>query len=141
MDPRQRADAALARARARGGFVVTPDNAVSPMDAANTQKIPRAVVAAAEVREDPEPTVVLRDGEEATQPRALFDEGTTERRQHPMAGTSTTVELPTPQEPVIEEQDGLIPTVTRAEGTRPNVAQRLDGATDTRSRMTRRLDG
>ena len=36
MDPRLRADEALARARARGAFVVTPDNATSPMDAANT---------------------------------------------------------------------------------------------------------
>ena len=46
MDPRDRADAALARARARGAFVVTPDDAVSPMDAKNTQQIPRIVVLA-----------------------------------------------------------------------------------------------
>lgn len=44
MDPRLRADEALARARARGAFVVTPDNATSPMDAANTVRIPRDVV-------------------------------------------------------------------------------------------------
>ncbi len=43
MDPRDRADAVLARAQARGG-VVTPDNQASPMDAANTQQIPRRVV-------------------------------------------------------------------------------------------------
>ena len=44
MDPRERADALLARARARGAFVVTPEDATSPMDAANTQQIPRSVV-------------------------------------------------------------------------------------------------
>ncbi|MGW1681611.1 hypothetical protein [Saccharopolyspora sp. NPDC002376] len=44
MDPRLRADEALARARARDAFVVTPDNAISPMDAANTVRIPRDVV-------------------------------------------------------------------------------------------------
>ncbi|CAM05640.1 hypothetical protein A8924_6820 [Saccharopolyspora erythraea NRRL 2338] len=44
MDPRLRADEALARARARGAFVVTPDNATSPMDASTTVRIPRTVV-------------------------------------------------------------------------------------------------
>ena len=44
MDPRERADAMLARARARGAFVVTPESAVSPMDQANTLQIPRIVV-------------------------------------------------------------------------------------------------
>ena len=48
MDPRDRADAILARARARGAFVVTPESAVSPMDAASTLQIPRAVVSAAD---------------------------------------------------------------------------------------------
>ena len=58
MDPRDRADAILARARARGAFVVTPESAVSPMDAASTLQIPRAVVAAADER-DPEQTMVV----------------------------------------------------------------------------------
>ena len=44
MDPRLRADEALARARARGAFVVTPDNATSPMDLSTTQRIPRDVL-------------------------------------------------------------------------------------------------
>ncbi|MFR9731033.1 hypothetical protein ACL03H_17550 [Saccharopolyspora sp. MS10] len=48
MDPRDRADEAFARARARGAFVVTPDNATSPMDASTTVRIPRTVVAAAD---------------------------------------------------------------------------------------------
>ena len=58
MDPRERADAILARARARGAFVVTPESAVSPMDAASTLQIPRAVVAAAD-QQDPEATMVV----------------------------------------------------------------------------------
>jgi hypothetical protein len=58
MDPRDRADAILARARARGAFVVTPESAVSPMDAANTLQIPRAVVSAADER-DAETTMVV----------------------------------------------------------------------------------
>src|SRR5437879_6730793 len=48
MAPRERADAALARARARGAFVVTPDDAISPMDATSTLQIPRSVVTAAD---------------------------------------------------------------------------------------------
>lgn len=45
MDPRLRADETLARARSRGAFVVTPDNATSPMDASTTQRIPREALA------------------------------------------------------------------------------------------------
>ena len=56
MDPRDRADAMLARARARRGFVVTPEDAVSPMDAASTLQIPRAVVDAADNLDEDEST-------------------------------------------------------------------------------------
>ncbi|MCP2258655.1 hypothetical protein LX15_002353 [Streptoalloteichus tenebrarius] len=61
MDPRERADELLARARARGGFVVTPDSATSPMDAANTVQIPRIVVDSVDPRNatDLESTLVL----------------------------------------------------------------------------------
>ncbi|GAA2816645.1 hypothetical protein [Saccharopolyspora taberi] len=55
MDPRLRADEALARARARGAFVVTPDNATSPMDASTTVRIPRDVVE----NSDPDHTQVI----------------------------------------------------------------------------------
>jgi hypothetical protein len=58
VDPRQRADAALARARARGAYVVTPEDAVSPMDATNTLQIPRSVVTAADDRQG-ETTMVI----------------------------------------------------------------------------------
>jgi hypothetical protein len=60
MDPRDRADAALDRASARNRWVVTPNNATSPMDAKPTVQIPRVVVNAADPREqDPDTTVVL----------------------------------------------------------------------------------
>ena len=63
MDPRERAEELLARARARGSFVVTPDDATSPMDAANTVQIPRIVVTANDPRgSDPESTMVLPQG-------------------------------------------------------------------------------
>lgn len=44
MDPLRRADEVLARASARGAFVVTPDNATSPMDSAATIRIPREAI-------------------------------------------------------------------------------------------------
>lgn len=53
MDPRLRADEALAQARTRGAFVVTPDNATSPMDAAETVRLPRAVLAGDQDAEAP----------------------------------------------------------------------------------------
>ncbi|MEV6607506.1 hypothetical protein [Kutzneria sp. NPDC051319] len=60
MDPRDRADAALARASARNRWAVTPDNATSPMDAKPTVQIPRVVVNAADPREqDPDTTITL----------------------------------------------------------------------------------
>ncbi len=65
MDPRNRADETLARARARGAFVVTPDNATSPMDASTTQRIPRNVIASGDA--DPDPTLKFQgqDAEES----------------------------------------------------------------------------
>lgn len=59
MDPRERADAALARARARGAWVVTPESAISPMDAANTLQLPRIVVTENDERRDPDATLVV----------------------------------------------------------------------------------
>lgn len=53
MDPRDRADAVLARAQRRSG-VVTPDNMRSPMDSDDTQVIPSSVVRGAD--QDPDAT-------------------------------------------------------------------------------------
>lgn len=61
MDAVARADEALARARGRA-YVVTPDDATSPMDAAATVQIPRLVIDAVDPRQDTEPTVVISPG-------------------------------------------------------------------------------
>ncbi|NHD19001.1 MULTISPECIES: hypothetical protein [Actinopolyspora] len=60
MDPRNRADEALARSQARSAFVVTPDSATSPMDAAKTVRIPRESMRSSEDT-DPNSTTVIRD--------------------------------------------------------------------------------
>ncbi|MEV6623095.1 hypothetical protein AB0M83_42130 [Amycolatopsis sp. NPDC051106] len=80
MDPRDRADALLARAQARGVFVVTPDSAISPMDASNTQQIPRAAIDGLDRSQDPDTTTQL--------PASLIEEN-----DHPLAGASPTRRL------------------------------------------------
>ncbi|WP_410622995.1 hypothetical protein [Amycolatopsis sp. cmx-8-4] len=80
MDPRDRADALLARAQARGVFVVTPDSAISPMDASNTQQIPRAAIDGLDRSQDPDTTTQL--------PASLIEEN-----DHPLAGKSPTRRL------------------------------------------------
>ncbi|WP_410639330.1 hypothetical protein [Amycolatopsis sp. lyj-346] len=77
MDPRDRADALLARAQARGVFVVTPDSATSPMDSANTQQIPRAQIDGLDRSRDPDTTTQL--------PASLIEEN-----DHPLAGSAPT---------------------------------------------------
>ncbi len=80
MDPRDRADALLARAQARGVFVVTPDSAISPMDASNTQQIPRAAIDGLDRSQDPDTTTQL--------PASLIEEN-----DHPLAGKPPTRRL------------------------------------------------
>jgi hypothetical protein len=58
MDPLERADAMLAKARSRGAFVVTPESAVSPMDAASTLQLPRMVVSSNDERQEGDATLV-----------------------------------------------------------------------------------
>ena len=141
MDPRERADAILARARARGAFVVTPESAVSPMDAANTLQIPRAVVAAADDRDDdPEATMVVpasaihsRDELPAIAQEALTDVVTPQPRsrqrrleQH-QSMLARQQQAQAQQEPEPEELDGLVPTVKQPSTQRSSLSQRLDG--------------
>jgi hypothetical protein len=147
MDPRERADATLARARARGAYVVTPESAISPMDATSTQQIPRSLVSAIDRREnDPEATMVVpatafRGGRHHAVPaqgEALQDEGPA------IAQETSTQMLPSPsrpQDPALswappapppppepEELDGLIPTIKQPPPeTRSTLSQRLDG--------------
>ncbi|WP_018682362.1 hypothetical protein [Actinokineospora enzanensis] len=128
MDPRDRADAILARARARGAYVVTPESAISPMDAAATLQIPRAVVSALD-SDDPEMTIVFPVQAEAFRAEdelpAIAQEAATQSVASPgrPAAVRPTERLPR-QQPVAEP--GLVPTVTQP-GHRPSLAQRLDG--------------
>jgi hypothetical protein len=136
MDPRERADAALARARARGGFVVTPESAISPMDAASTLQIPRSVVSAIDRADnDPEATMVV-----PVVP-AIAQEASTQALPSPArpAPRPPTVEetptppmswappKPPPPPPEPEHLEGLVPTVKQPPVTRSSLSQRLDG--------------
>jgi hypothetical protein len=132
MDPRERADAILARARARGAFVVTPESAVSPMDAANTLQIPRAVVAAADAQ-DPEQTMVVPAAElPAIAQEALTDvvavphpgPRSRQRRLEQHQNMLAAREAAAAREP--EEVEGLVPTVKQPPST-GSLSQRLEG--------------
>ena len=132
MDPRERADAILARARARGAFVVTPESAVSPMDAANTLQIPRAVVRAAD-EQDPEQTMVVPAPElPAIAQEALTDvvavphpgPRSRQRRLEQHQSMLAAREAAQAREP--EEVDGLVPTVKEPPST-GSLSQRLEG--------------
>lgn len=112
MDPRERADALLARARARGAFVVTPEDAKSPMDAANTQQIPRSVVDRIDHDEDGEITAVV--------PSSVID--SVDNREKP--GTRVGF---APVDPDEEEVAGLIPTTTRQNTGPSELSRRLEG--------------
>ena len=138
MDPRERADATLARARARGAYVVTPESAISPMDATSTLQIPRSLVAAVDGREnDPEttmvvPAVTLRGPDEAP---AITQEASTQVLASPTPAARKPPEQPMtwappakpapPPEP--EHVEGLVPTVKQPPTTRSSLSQRLDG--------------
>lgn len=117
MDPLERADALLARARARGAFVVTPEDAISPMDAANTQQIPRSVVNQIDRGEDPDSTAVV--------PSSVIEsvQDTLAYRK-----PDTRVDLPAVRaDDSWEDQvGGLLPTTTQSNG-QSDLARRLEG--------------
>ncbi|MFD2422046.1 hypothetical protein [Amycolatopsis pigmentata] len=115
MDPLERADALLARARARGAFVVTPEDATSPMDAANTQQIPRSVVNQIDRGEDPETTAVV--------PSSVI-----ESVQESLRKPDTRVDLPAVRadHPWEDQVGGLLPTTTQTNG-QSDLARRLEG--------------
>ncbi|RZQ62708.1 hypothetical protein [Amycolatopsis suaedae] len=121
MDPRERADALLSRARARGKFVVTPDNATSPMDAANTQQIPRSVVSEIDQGADPDTTTKLSAATIEANDNFLTHSAQTTR----LGGAPA----PRGQQPeqVEEEVGGLIPTTKTTPTQRSNLSRRLDG--------------
>lgn len=115
MDPRERADAALARARARGPFVITPDDAISPMDAASTLQIPRSVVAAADQSEN---TMIIPAGQMHHQPPPVAPPP-----PPPPAREVDPIEEP----PALRQLDGLVPTVHQPAPRRSTLSRRLDG--------------
>lgn len=95
MDPRDRADAVLARAQARDG-VVTPDNMTSPMDAANTQQIPRSVVRRIDAEPDPDSTTKL--------PSSMIEANDVGRRSHLSESMPTTpLEQPLANQPDVTQ--------------------------------------
>jgi hypothetical protein len=119
MDPRERADAILARARARGAFVVTPESAVSPMDAANTLQIPRAMVAAVD-EQDPEATMVVP----AAELPAIAQEALTDVVANPSPG-------PRSRQRRLEQHQSMLAAqaaaAARGEVVPGSLSQRLDG--------------
>ncbi|WP_436492102.1 hypothetical protein [Actinokineospora sp. HUAS TT18] len=119
MDPRERADAILARARARGAYVVTPESAISPMDAAATLQIPRAVVNALD---DPEVTMVFPVATEEL-PAIAQDAATQSLASPPRPRPAA----PRPEQHRQEQVDGLVPTTKPSPPSRPSFTQRLDG--------------
>ncbi|HWC81273.1 MAG TPA: hypothetical protein VG756_15070 [Pseudonocardiaceae bacterium] len=160
MDPRDRAEATLARARARGAFVVTPDDAVSPMDAANTLQIPRAVVDALD-SENPDSTMVIpadtANGQQPTQPLpprqpaqspALAEDNPNTQPLPAAAQKPLTRHI----QPVIRPSSGEPPAARRPappeEENRPQQPREMGGLVPTvqqpgtqRSMLSRRLDG
>ncbi|MEU7478932.1 hypothetical protein AB0A63_23300 [Lentzea sp. NPDC042327] len=134
MDPRDRADALLARARARGRNIVTPDNMTSPMDSSATLQIPRSLVNAVDPRLDPDSTMVLSAAQAAGQ-AAVPRPGQAHRpqqhrpQQHPVPAQP----LPSPAAAADDAeitqvvQPGMIPTVSHHQTTRSSLSQRLSG--------------
>ncbi|QFZ23216.1 hypothetical protein [Saccharothrix syringae] len=129
MDPRARADAALARARARGIHVVTPDNMTSPMDSSATQQIPRSVVDAVDPRSgDPDSTMVLAAHVAAGRPA-------------PPPPPPAAPPVPDP-EPELRVAPGPIPTVQQVTTSRPSLSQRLSGGpAHPQQGLSQRLNG
>jgi hypothetical protein len=123
MDPRDRADAMLARARARGRNIVTPDNMTSPMDASDTLQIPRTLVNAVDPRQDPDSTMIIPPAQLGQQRPHHHHQ-----QQQPMPAQ------PRPPAPADDAeitqvvQPGVIPTVSNHQQNRNSLSQRLNGS-------------
>ena len=132
MDPRDRADAMLARARARGRNIVTPDNMTSPMDASDTQQIPRTLVNAMDPRRDPDSTMIIPPGQMGQQQRPHPPMPQQMQQQVPHQAPQP---MPTQPMPVAADdaeitqvvQQGVIPTVSNHQQNRNSLSQRLNG--------------
>ncbi|MCG8925110.1 hypothetical protein [Lentzea sp. CC55] len=132
MDPRDRADAMLARARARGRNIVTPDNMTSPMDASDTQQIPRTLVNAMDPRRDPDSTMILQPAQmgQHQHPQRPPHQQQPHKPQQPQMPTQ-----PMPAQPQHKDdaeitqvvQPGMIPTVSNHQQNRNSLSKRLSG--------------
>lgn len=127
MDPRDRAEALLSRARERGTSVVTPDNMVSPMDASNTQQIPGAQVDALDAEHDPDTTTVLPSSVIEEHVHHLAEPNPTTPLEESVPSQSSQDERQdAPRTEQSGELDGLVPTRTTQTG-RSNLQNRLEG--------------
>ena len=135
MDPRDRADAMLARARARGRNIVTPDNMTSPMDASDTQQIPRTLVNAVDPRRvDPDSTMIIPPGQMGQQQQRPHPQMPQQQRPQ-QAPQQAPQPMPAQPMPVASDdaeitqvvQQGVIPTATNHKQTRNSLSQRLNG--------------
>jgi hypothetical protein len=139
MDPRDRADAALARASARRADVVTPSNAVSPMDSRATVQIPQAVVDAADPRNAQMDTIALPPqgggitGHSPTTslPAPGARNQPAQPPQQPTMPLTGVVGLPTeppvPDTLEIDPDQGFVPTRHVPAPQRGTMSHRLDG--------------
>lgn len=132
MDPRDRADAMLARARARGRHIVTPDNMTSPMDASDTQQVPRTLVNAVDPRQDPDSTMIIPPAQMGQQQRPHPQ--MPQQMSHQVPQHLPTQPMPTQPMPAADDaevtqvvQQGVIPTATNHQQTRSSLTQRLNG--------------
>lgn len=125
MDPRDQAESLLSRARARDGFVVTPADATSPMDASNTQQIARSVVDGLDEDKDPDSTTQLSEATIRSNDHLATPDETTPLTRKPSPRPRGRPEPAPPEEHEEEHLDGLIPTTKPK--TRSNLARRLDG--------------
>ncbi|HEX6345129.1 hypothetical protein [Umezawaea sp.] len=157
MDPRDRADALLARARARGAHVVTPDNMTSPMDSSATQQIPRTVVNAVDPRElDPESTMVIsaqmasggrrpqqhQPQQPQQQQQQYQQQQPQQHQQAPQQQHYQQQQQPQNQaEPVQRVGPGPVPTVQQTPSGRPSLTQRLSGDQPPPPGLAQRLSG
>lgn len=133
MDPRDRAEAQLARARARGGHVVTPDSATSPMDSASTVQIPRVLVDAADPRQDSDSTMILppgtitghQGGQQSGSPQQQVGHGQQQQPTQPRPGPPHQGQQQ--RSPGQQTMSGLVPTTPQTPPQRPSLAERLNG--------------
>lgn len=143
MDPRHRADELLSRARSRGAFVVTPDNATSPMDAASTVRISREVVAGLG-GEDRNSTVMLRRPEpqqQGAQQQGSPQQGAQQQgsQQHGQQGYQQQAQHAPPHQPGPHsgqqgpapqgppQQSGPAPAQAQSNQSQPNQGQSHQG--------------